>query len=192
MSKNRLFVGFGHRARNGKSEAALAIHRHFWNDRTVVIPFALAIKEWCRQHHGMAEKNGDLLQRVGTACRAGDPDRWIRELQRRIPPHARVVLIPDVRRRNEFDWIRGMGGALIRVTRTNPDGTTFVSQDRDQYHVTETELENADWDYEIAAPSGDSAELARQARSVYKQVKGRMFARPAPQSAGYPVMASGD
>ena len=166
----RVFVGLGHKARNGKGVVADVVaedlRRRAPGARPAVLAFADDLKALARAL-GMQGKNGPMLQHLGLAMRALDPDYWINALRERLDtdhPDANVVLIPDVRFPNEADWILSLGGSVVKVTRLNEDGSVFIADDRDSRHISETALEEFDgWTSHIVARSVESlAALARE------------------------------
>lgn len=72
-----------------------------------------------------AEDIRPLLQRLGTECiRTIDPDFWVKATSLRLEEHLAHDAIPrdgivftDVRFANEADWIRSLGGYVIKITR---------------------------------------------------------------------------
>lgn len=99
-----------------------------------------------------------LLQRLGEAMRqhAGD-DVWVRAL---ATAHRRLsgpVVVTDVRRRNEAEWIKAQGGLLVRIERPGLAGTdTDVSETELDAYVTPLVIIN----------DGDVRQLARYAADV--------------------------
>lgn len=84
--------------------------------------FAAALKQLCRDSgwNGRKDPAGrTLLQAVGQAARAIDPDHWITALAESItddePWAPDVVIIQDVRYPNEAAWIRRRGGTLVHL-----------------------------------------------------------------------------
>ena len=149
---DKLYVGIGHKARQGKNTFADALHAQMPDSR--IIGFADALKVVCRDLYGMKEKDPELLQRVGILMRKeyGD-DVWIRELAFTVKcvPES-IIIIPDVRFPNEADFIKRNEGFLVHAQRLNPDGTPFIASDRDPAHISETALDGfTDWDYSFTA-----------------------------------------
>jgi hypothetical protein len=150
------FLGLGYKARNGKDSAASFIHQAF-PGRTLILRYADALKSYARVAYGMTKKDGPLLQYVGTdVVRAKDADLWVRTLYWTAEEQApEFVIVPDVRFPNEAEFIKGMGGYLIKVSRLNADGSPFVAADRDPNHTSETALDGFQgWDEVIQVPDG--------------------------------------
>ena len=154
------FIGFGHKARNGKDTAAKAIHNAF-PSITRCIAYADALKVLCRVQYGMTKKDGPLLQRVGTEIvRAQDPSLWIRTLYWTVDENpVPYVLVTDVRFPDEADFIHQMGGALVKVTRIQEDGTQYIDPSRPATHASECALDNYEyWDKHIESRSVEQTE----------------------------------
>jgi hypothetical protein len=62
------------------------------------------------------ELKRDTYVAYGKAMRAIDPMYWVEALAENMPAHANVI-IDDVRYSNEINWIRNMGGVVIRIDR---------------------------------------------------------------------------
>lgn len=128
--------------------------------------FSDALSAYCRVHHGMVRRKPALLQDVGMALRETRPGIWLDALygaiQDRQPD---VAVITGVRFADEADLVRAMGGTLVRVIRTEPDGSRHVTDDRDPNHKAEADIDLLDVDAVIAATSGDMAGLERAVRA---------------------------
>ena len=76
-----------------------------------------------------------ILQKFGTeACRNGIADNiWIAALEKRIHGYEDVV-ISDVRFPNEIDFVRSVGGIIVRVKRGEDPSTEELSK----MHISET------------------------------------------------------
>lgn len=150
-----LIIGIGHKARQGKDTAARYLRELLPLCNVVRIAFADALKDYCREHYGMKEKDPALLQRVGSEMRERDKDYWITQVEEKIAelPDDTIVVIPDVRMRNEAEWVRRQGGLLINVQRYE-NGERYIAPDRDPNHPSETDLDDYDdWDWIINASS---------------------------------------
>jgi hypothetical protein len=176
----KLIVGFGFRARNGKDTLAAKVADELRSEGLKVAPMALAddLKAFARVL-GMKEKNGPLLQALGTdVFRALDEDIWVKCLEARVQESdADVILVTDVRFKNEARWITSQGGVLVRVDRIMEDGSTYVAPDRDPNHRSETELKGAHFDLYFQVPNGDMDAMDRAAHTVCCRVRTRRFER---------------
>lgn len=125
------------------------------------------------KYHGMPEKDPILLQWWGTDFRRkyfGD-DYWVEKIKSKASEidyysKARVIAIPDVRFKNEYEFIKRMGGIYIDVQRLNEDGTLFVASDRDPNHESETDLDGIEANYIIKAVSGDTQSIKNQIEEI--------------------------
>lgn len=182
-------IGFGHRARQGKNTAALAILNACPLPTHVALyAFADALRmevrsacakfggqfaliqawkevglmpEWV---HFEEPKPRPLLQWWGTDFRRKqDPNYWVKRLRKTLNDHRPdVALITDVRFRNEADLIHELGGTLVEVERIGvPDVDV-------QEHRSESELDGyTGWDFIIRA--ADVNELRRLAVEVWEE-----------------------
>jgi len=105
-------------------------------------------------------KHAKLLQWWGTEYRrTQDPEYWTRQWKAAINPKANIVLTTDMRFLNEAWTVKGVGGFTVQVNRKNGDGTYFVDPTRPANHVSETQLDGYDFDYQITVKTGDLALL---------------------------------
>jgi len=180
-----ILIGFGNKARQGKDLAAQAIVDYYENRRFQFskhglkppvkaqrIGFADALYEVCRTEYGMIVKDAPLLQRVGAERRELDPLYWVKRAFERVQGDANVVVISDVRYRNEVEYIKAKGGYSVNVTRLNRDGSRFVAQDRPADHPSETELDSYTWDFRLLNSDGHQALLAEQAITLAEYLRG--------------------
>jgi hypothetical protein len=162
------FLGFGYKARHGKNAACDWLHLGH-PGLTRIYGFADDLKAYCRSN-GMRFKDGNFLQHVGTLARNVDVEHWIKSLYYRIvEERPRYALICDVRYNNEAAFIKQMGGDLVKVTRTKPDGSLFVDPSRSATHPSECELDAyTGWDWRIDNDR-DVAHLNGQAEYIFQQ-----------------------
>lgn len=105
-----------------------------------------------------------LLQDLGKARRATDPDYWVSRLLRDHMEYSRYGLIqmvvPDVRFPNEVDAITYLGGLVLRLERPGHENRLTPEQRAD---ISETALD--DWEegpqYRIIENHGNPVELLR-------------------------------
>jgi hypothetical protein len=112
-------------------------------------------------------KQSTLLQWWGGDYRRGeDPYYWVKKLRTRIRAEKpQIALISDMRYRNEMAWVRSEDGFSCRVERQG-----FLAGDRRAQHASETELDNAKYDYEINVTDGDVNELKKDALYVFDHI----------------------
>lgn len=75
-----------------------------------------------------------VLQSVGSALRDVHPEFWIQKTANRarvLSAEGRIVVVPDVRYRNEFDYFLRMGAQMVRTLGGKTDDT----------HLSETDLD---------------------------------------------------
>ena len=91
------------------------------------------------------QKDGDLMQMTGDVCRKKyGPDVFIKPLLINVANSgATPIVVTDMRFKNEMQILKKLGFITIRVDRPN---RPF---DRDPTHRSETELDDADYDYVI-------------------------------------------
>lgn len=108
-------------------------------------------------------KQRRLLQWWGTEYRrAQDPRHWIKYMDQRLAEERpEVVLISDLRFRNEAVWIIQNHGMVVKVDRPDYDGPESHA------HTSEYELDGFEFDAEISALSGQMEWLGRQALLVF-------------------------
>lgn len=113
-------------------------------------------------------KQRSILQWWGTEYRrAQDRFYWVKKLvatiQRENPQFA---IITDVRFDNELALVKSLGGHTVKVTREGITATDLAIRQ----HVSETNLINAEWDYEITAPYHGHDELTTDAVSLFDMI----------------------
>jgi hypothetical protein len=165
-----IIIGLGYKARHGKNTAAraMALHAAKRNFYAKEYAFADALKSFARIL-GMREKNGPLLQVLGTEVfRTIDPDIWVRVLLDTIKEQQPdVALVTDMRFPNEAQAIRDAGGFLVNVSRLNEDNTPWVSPDRSATHPSETALDTwTQWDSRIWVNNDDLSALRRFSEDI--------------------------
>lgn len=114
-------VGFIGLAGSGKDTAALVLIAHGWRR----VAFADRLKELARHFGWDGQKNGKgrrLLQNLGMAARAYNPNFWINEANAILNcAGSNYATIPrvwtDVRFENEAQFVRSRGGLIIRIKR---------------------------------------------------------------------------
>ena len=182
-----VLVGFGHRARQGKNTAALAMLNACPLESQVrLYAFADALRAEVRKAcytlggqsdlissfkeaglmpdwvHVEDPKPRSLLQWWGTEYRrAKDPDYWVKRLRKTLEDHKPdFALITDVRFPNEAEFIKQAGGLLVKVIRLGaPDITVHP-------HASESELDGyTGWDHVIEAVSAEDCK--RQAEAIW-------------------------
>ena len=107
-----------------------------------------------------------LLQWYGTEWKRGEfgNDYWIKKLEEKVLlSNAHIIIIPDIRFANEVDWVRHMGGTIIKIERLNA-----VEADS---HISENGINNIVPDITIKANSGDLEALKLKAIWLIDQIQ---------------------
>jgi hypothetical protein len=151
-------IGIGHKARHGKDTAAERILRSTGGVARKY-SFGTGLYAVARALFNMTAKDAPLLQALGTEVgRRHDNDRWIRTTYWQIrDERPRIAVLADVRFPNEADFVKSMGGTLIKVTRLDA-GTAkpYITTDRDPNHPSEVALDGyTNWDYRLEAYNVD-------------------------------------
>jgi hypothetical protein len=186
-----ILIGLGHRARQGKNTAALAMMQAVpvaSHARLYAFGDALrtevnrAIRQ-CRTAHNLVAqfqeagimpewveavyegKQRSILQWWGTDYRRKqDPEYWTSRLKKTfVQQEPDIAFVTDVRFPNEAAMIHELGGFVVRVTRTTPPDIEV------EEHESERALDNyKGWDFHIDA--ADKTELINQSWDVYREI----------------------
>ena len=167
-----ILLGLGYRAQNGKDTAGEAIVQHFARKRaqlqqyygpytvTKAVPearifkFADALYKVCREEYGMTVKDPALLQQVGDGRRSEFGEYyWINKVNDALEGFDGIGILTDMRYANEAEWVKGKSGYTVEVKRLNQNGSPFITQDRDPNFVSETQLHNYNFDFQIISKS---------------------------------------
>lgn len=111
------------------------------------------------------------MQLYGTEfTRARDPFYWVRALDKRLKKEEpQFALISDVRFRNEFLYAKAHKGFTVKCVRLG-----FTDPSRDANHASETELDNAMFDWTIEVQDGAVEELCQDAVTVFESILERV------------------
>lgn len=118
------------------------------------IGFADAVKDEAKSQgwNGLKDEAGrSMLQKIGSVRRVEDPDYWVKKCFEKIVQEDQrntLWIVPDVRYKNEADYIRDQGGVIWRVNRVGIGGGPFVNglTIEQQAHPSETDLDNYEFD----------------------------------------------
>lgn len=169
-----LVIGFGHKARQGKDTAAKILTTELPEARRFA--FADALYGYCRVAHGMTVKDAPLLQRVGVERREIDEDIWIKTLYYDLlDKQPEIAIITDVRFPNEAEFIKSLGGFLVRVERFRFDEhgapRRVCATDRDPEHPSEIALDSyTGWDAVLVNEEGMHTMFQRDVLNCYDRL----------------------
>jgi hypothetical protein len=109
---------------------------------------------------------------VGTeVCRNIDPDFWIKIFEKNIvnfqPTSVKALVIPDVRFKNEVDYIRSKNGVLIKVKRDLIPGVSPYQ------HQSEKGLDDELFDY-VVENNGTVDELYKKIYDILNTLEERL------------------
>jgi hypothetical protein len=164
-----LVVGIGHKCRNGKDSFAKFLHACDPINSTIY-SFADALKAYCRVQGWMKEKDGALLQQVGTELfrERINKNTWVNCLRWQIiEENPKIAIIPDMRFLNEVEYVKEGGGITVNIVRMKPDGSNWIDSTRPADHISEITLDNYKYDYVFKAHDGNVESLKNDAELFY-------------------------
>lgn len=122
------------------------------------------------------EPTRDFLQGIGAFMRQFDEDVWVRYVAKLAMKSNKSVVIDDIRKINEIDYLKPLGFKFIRINSPSKDRKERIENRTSQRisesdwerwgrHSTEIEVLNLPVDYEIENKS-DMAELKTKMRDL--------------------------
>lgn len=172
---------FSAKAQNGKDASADILKELLeqGGKKVLITHYADLLKYICKTFFNWnGEKDAigrGILQRTGTdVIRKVNSDYWVSFISRFLrmfPNDWDYVLIPDCRFPNEIQRmiLDGWDTMAVRVTRT--DFTSSLTEEQLQ-HISETALDNYQFDYYIDSPSGlDNLKI--EVEKMYKYIKAK-------------------
>lgn len=198
ISDNTVIIGIGHKSRHGKDTVANTIVKEFSKLYDVrKYGFGVQLKQevneldqfatcftngilydthpdmsdpYCNTVHG---KQSNLLQYWGAERRKQDKFYWVKKLDSIIKKEKpQFAIVSDLRHLNEMMWTKSNKGYTIKVTRTG-----FVDLSRDPNHISETELDNVMFDYDITTIEGEVSQLKKDAIEVFNMIVAELTPR---------------
>jgi hypothetical protein len=180
-----LIIGFGSKCRQGKDSAVQGIVDYYTGLRANLlkhgikptapvvqrIGFADELYHVCKTEYGMTEKDAPLLQRIGAERRVEDPEYWIKRAFAKVDTATDVVLISDVRYKNEAFFIKLHSGYVVNVRRVI-NGVPYIATDRPADHPSEIDLDGYPFDFCLINSEGHEALLKEQAITLTEYLKG--------------------
>ncbi len=117
------------------------------------VSFANGVKDTAMNVFGMtyeqaygAQKNRELLQKIGQKCREIEPNVWVNMTRRQIMDYDAQgydIVVDDMRFKNEFDILRDLGFIMVRIdaspeVRRKRIPNTFAGENE----ISETDLDS--------------------------------------------------
>ena len=172
-----MIIGVGHKKRQGKSTIARILVRD-WNFQEFT--FATPIKEmvdtvfnfppfYKQNKEEVFSKVGisyrDACQKIGESFRQTfGSDVWVKCLERKLEKIEGDIVISDVRHVEEADWVKSMGGTLIKV---------FTSGTLEDGHISENGLNKYDnWNF-LVKNDGSIGELEYKIEKIMSEIFSR-------------------
>jgi len=159
-----MIIGLSGKKRVGKNTVGmyLDLKHGIYN-----LSFAKKLKELARSlgWDGRKDEPGrKLLQDLGAVIRTYNEDYFVDYLQGELEklkqeePELTRFAITDVRFANEAAWVKSKGGVVIRVW-----GKDEITDD---IHISETALDDYEFDYKIESIYGDFNDLYRKVDAI--------------------------
>lgn len=169
---------FSAKAQNGKDASADILKELLEQDRNKVLitHYADLLKYICKTFFNWDGKKDDvgrsILQKVGTdVIRKDFPNYWVQfvsDVLLMFPNEWDYVLIPDCRFPNEITVMNGLFDTMtVRVNRINYESNLTEEQKK---HISETALDNYQFDYYIDSKSGLD-NLRKEVVKLYEYIK---------------------
>jgi hypothetical protein len=153
----------GH-ARAGKDTLAKALMKRLPGAERFAVSDGIAA--YARAIGAMQDRVPSVLQDVGWSLLRDRPGVWLDVLYGAMNDRRPTwAIVTGVRFDTEAAMIRGMGGSLVRVTRLEPGGEEYVTNDRNVKHIVESGIDGLVCDQQVRIVSGrlagfdDAAEM---------------------------------
>jgi dephospho-CoA kinase len=126
------------------------------------------------------EPTRDFLQGIGKFMRDFDDDVWVRYIAEKVQNSSNSIVIDDIRRMNELEYLRPLGFKFIRINTQESIRKSRIEEREgrrittDQWsiwvqHMTENQVINLPVDYEIEN-NGSIKELYANVDLIIKQI----------------------
>ena len=180
-------IGLYGKMHTGKSSIASDMAAR-WPNNVVVMSFADKLRKVLHEL-GIPETR-ESLQGVGQKLREFDSDVWITAVNSEVKESlsaGRTVVFDDLRYPNEFEYIRSLGGFLVKLyadtderwrrygtSRKFDPATTKEAWMRQQEHLSETILDasSMDWNLDLDTSNMDIVNMNSVATSLILSVAG--------------------
>lgn len=186
-----IIIGLGHKARQGKDYVSNYMMEAMPSS-IKLYSFAKALKEYCKANHdtlvgqfrratgfsGTIEHKDDavygytrILQWYGTFARETNPNIWVDLVAASIEKdQPDIAIITDVRFPNEAAFVKDKNGYTVECIRRQADGSQYTDPGRDPNHISETALNDYNFDFIITVRDGDLPSLKAKALAVLSDV----------------------
>ena len=126
------------------------------------------------------EPTRDFLQGIGKFMRDFDDDVWVRYVAKKVQNSSASIVIDDIRRLNEIEYLRPLGFKFVRINTIESLRKTRIEEREgrqiksDQWkawvkHMTENQVKNLPVDYEIEN-NGSIAELYKSLDKIITKI----------------------
>lgn len=127
------------------------------------------------------EPTRDFLQGIGKLLREFDDNVWVRYLANKVQKSSSSIIVDDIRRRNEIDYLKPYGFIFIRIDSSSASrrkriearaNELILDQDWKRWsnHMTEIQVSQLPVDY-ILKNEGTLQELTDQIDALMIQIK---------------------
>ena len=178
-----LVIGVTGRARSGKNTVASGLMKAALKNNLVpqcfeISSYVLAelqatgeIDKWIKREELSLEDLSKLV-RHGHERRRNNPWYWLNKLAEDVGKwKPDVAILPNIRFRNEADYIRYVySGKIIRVKTLIKDGIEFISPDRNPNDPMEIENLSIDADFFLTVKRGQTDILKDQAATLFNNI----------------------
>lgn len=88
------------------------------------------------------ERGRAFLQGLGMAVRRFDENTWVRLLREEVSPVIQQLVFTDVRFQNEADFVRSIGGIIVRIVRPGQIAQNHESELKQSEVAADIEIVN--------------------------------------------------
>lgn len=182
---SQILIGWSGRARHGKTECTLAVKRYaeYINESVGVYDIGAMILKTCielgrlpqMKREDMTKEQIQVLIDVGKELKNEHGQDYFaqRVIAAAKADNVEVAMCPNIRLAVEADAFTKAGGKIVRINRLNPDGSQYISPDRDPNDITETALQFWPADYYLThVTTADAQFIKMQAVTLYKYFRG--------------------
>jgi dephospho-CoA kinase len=172
----RLLIGFTGHMGSGKSLAATYVAKKF---DCVKMSLSGKMREIASELE--IEPTRDFLQGIGKFMRDFDDDVWVRYLYNRVQSTDSAIVIDDIRRKNEIDFLKPMGFKIVKILADSEIRKARIEQRSGEQitdtiwsqwaeHLTENQVTSLPVDYTIEN-NGTKEELYQKLTDILEIIK---------------------